>query len=98
VHELRGQSDKLDRNWDHRLAYRYRTSETHKAATTTHATGSHILHQKNLSLLSTSPPPLVSLLGNGELDTLALGQRDLGLGTLSDNENVRESECQYKTL
>ena len=44
-----------------------------------------------LSLLSTGSSPLVSLLGNGELDTLALGERDLSLGTLTNDENVRES-------
>lgn len=39
-----------------------------------HLLGSHILHQKTyLSLLSTGPPPLVSLLGDRELDTLTLG-------------------------
>lgn len=41
-----------------------------------------------LSLLSPLAPPLVTLLGDRELDTLALGQRHLGLGTLTNDENV----------
>ena len=45
-----------------------------------------------LSLLSSSSSPLVSLLGDRELDTLALGQRNLGLGALTDDENVGESK------
>ena len=45
-----------------------------------------------LSLLSSSSSPLVSLLGNRELDTLALGQRHLGLGALTDDEDVGEPE------
>lgn len=41
-----------------------------------------------LSLLSPLAPPLVTLLGDRELDTLALGQRHLGLGTLTNDENI----------
>lgn len=41
-----------------------------------------------LSLLSPLAPPLVTLLGDRELDTLALGQRHLGLGTFTNDENV----------
>src|SRR5690349_17263095 len=33
----------------------------------------------------------VALLGNGELDTLVLGERDPGLVTLTDDENVGET-------
>lgn len=43
---------------------------------------------KNLLLLGSSG---VSLLGNGELDTLTLGQRDERLVSLSDNKHVGES-------
>jgi hypothetical protein len=42
----------------------------------------------NLLLLGSSG---ISLLSNGELDTLALGQRDERLVALTDNENVSES-------
>lgn len=38
-----------------------------------------------------SADPGVTDLGDGELDTLALGQRDLGLGALTDNENVADT-------
>lgn len=41
-----------------------------------------------LSLLSPLSPPLVSLLGNRELDTLALGEGHLRLRALTNDENV----------
>jgi hypothetical protein len=40
---------------------------------------------------------LVTLLGDRKLDTLALGQRYLGLGTLTDDENVGETGLSAKT-
>jgi hypothetical protein len=43
---------------------------------------------KRLSLLGSQSPSLVSFLGDGELDTLTLGQGDPRLGTFTDNENV----------
>jgi hypothetical protein len=49
------------------------------------------LYKPSLSLLSAVAPPLVALLGDGELDTLALGQRDLGLGALANDEDVGET-------
>ena len=48
-------------------------------------------------LLSTQAPPLVSLLGNGELDTLAFWQRHLGLGTLTNDENVGQPDKTIST-
>lgn len=45
---------------------------------------------KSLSCLSCALLPAhVTLLGDGELGTLALGQGDPGLRALTDNENVR---------
>ena len=45
---------------------------------------------KSLSCLSCALLPAhVALLGDGELGTLALGQGDPRLRTLTDNENVR---------
>ena len=33
---------------------------------------------------------LVPLLGDGQLDTVSLGQGDVRLGVLADNENIRQ--------
>lgn len=45
----------------------------------------------NALLLSLGPPSLVSLLGNGKLDTLAFWQRNPGLGALTNDENVGDT-------
>ena len=41
-----------------------------------------------LGLFGSQSPSLVSLLSDGELDTLTLGQGDPRLGSFTDNENV----------
>lgn len=44
-----------------------------------------------LGLFGSQSPSLVSLLSDGELDTLTLGQRDPRLGAFTDDENVGET-------
>ena len=41
---------------------------------------------------STGVETLVSLLGDGQLHTVALGQGDVGLGALANHENVGQPE------
>jgi hypothetical protein len=41
--------------------------------------------------LGLSPPPLITLLRDSKLNTLALGQRDPRLGTLTNDKNVRHT-------
>jgi hypothetical protein len=48
-------------------------------------------HTNTLLLLGLGSPPLVTLLRNSKLDTLALGQRDPRLGTLTNDKNVRHT-------
>lgn len=45
----------------------------------------------DLCISGTLPSSLVTFLSNRELDSLTLGQGDLGLVTLTDNENVGQS-------
>lgn len=58
----------------------------------TRATKDHSIQHKGTetSLLRRTPllPPDITLLGNGKLGSLALGQRDPGLYSLTDNKNV----------
>ena len=46
-----------------------------------------VLHLLGSGTLS----PDITLLGNGELGTLALGERDPGLGALTDDEDVGDT-------
>jgi hypothetical protein len=48
-------------------------------------------HTNTLLLLGLGFPPLVTLLRDSKLDTLALGQRDPRLGTLTNDKNVRHT-------
>lgn len=48
------------------------------------------LLKRHLSLLSLATTS-VTLLGDGELDSLALGEGDLGLGALAENEDVADA-------
>lgn len=47
--------------------------------------------RKRLCLSSTLLPPDITLLGDGELGTLALGQRYPGLGALTNDEDVGDT-------
>jgi hypothetical protein len=49
-----------------------------------------------LGLLGSQSPSLVSLLGDGELDTLTLGQGDPRLGSFTDDENVGKTEGRVR--
>lgn len=54
---------------------------------------------RRLLLSRTLLPPDVTLLSDGELSALALGQRDPWLGALPNNEDVRYPKiCSFNTV
>lgn len=50
------------------------------------------------SLVRLGGQSLVALLSNAQLHTLALGQRDVGLGALADDEHVRQAGGEHVSL
>jgi len=45
-----------------------------------------------------APKPFVSLLSDGELDTLALGQGDIWLVALADDEDISQPGGEHVTV